>query len=287
MEKVVTVVVTYNRKEKLEKNIKCLLNQTYLINDIFIIDNASTDGTDLLVKNIISNNNSSTKISYYKLDNNTGGSGGFSYGVSLASKSDNRYIWGMDDDAFPEKNALEELMKFASVKHCLWSNCNGDTDFESEKKEVNKWMFVGFFIPKNIVKDVGLPRSDFFIYHDDHEYAHRIIKKGYKIYKIRDSIISHNDGPSSNIIRGKFLWKRPYMALLPDWKYYYYIRNSILMYKWTEKEKWYNIFYDCPRKFAQGLILKTKQSKIFLKAYLDGIFCRTGKIVDPSYKRKK
>ena len=45
MKKVVAVVVTYNRKEKLKINLECLLNQSYKIKKIVVIDNCSTDGT--------------------------------------------------------------------------------------------------------------------------------------------------------------------------------------------------------------------------------------------------
>ena len=54
MNKIVAVVVTYNRKELLEENIKALLNQSYENLDILIIDNASTDGTEEVVKKYVS-----------------------------------------------------------------------------------------------------------------------------------------------------------------------------------------------------------------------------------------
>ena len=43
--KTAAVIVTYNRKELLEENIKALLDQSEKLNKIFIIDNNSTDGT--------------------------------------------------------------------------------------------------------------------------------------------------------------------------------------------------------------------------------------------------
>ena len=42
---VASVTVTYNRLEKLKKNIECLLKQSKQLDAIYIIDNASTDGT--------------------------------------------------------------------------------------------------------------------------------------------------------------------------------------------------------------------------------------------------
>ena len=50
MNKVAIIVVTYNRKKLLKKNIEALLNQNYKDFDLFIIDNASTDGTYNYIK---------------------------------------------------------------------------------------------------------------------------------------------------------------------------------------------------------------------------------------------
>ena len=54
--KVAVVVVTYNRKKLLQKNIKALLAQTYKnILDILVMDNASTDSTKESIQQYINN----------------------------------------------------------------------------------------------------------------------------------------------------------------------------------------------------------------------------------------
>lgn len=179
MKNVIAIVVTYNRKELLKKNLECLINQTYKINEIFVVDNCSTDGTEQYIDEYIKAN----KIKYIKLEENLGGSGGFSKGLELAAKTNNDYVWGMDDDAFPKNDALEKLIPFANKESCLWSNCDTDSDFTSEKKEVDDWMFVGFFMPIDVIRKIGPSRSDFFIYHDDSEYSHRIIKTDIKFIR--------------------------------------------------------------------------------------------------------
>ena len=63
MKKIAAVVVTYNRKEKLIKNLSCLKNQTRRLDKIYVIDNASTDGT----KEIF-NSTSDELIEYIRLD---------------------------------------------------------------------------------------------------------------------------------------------------------------------------------------------------------------------------
>lgn len=48
--KIAAVVVTFNRKEYLVKNIEALLAQVNAPMDILIIDNASTDGTEETIR---------------------------------------------------------------------------------------------------------------------------------------------------------------------------------------------------------------------------------------------
>ena len=50
MNSYLSVIVTYNRKDKLKKAIECLKKQTFKPEKIIIIDNASTDGTQDILK---------------------------------------------------------------------------------------------------------------------------------------------------------------------------------------------------------------------------------------------
>ena len=72
MNKIVALVVTYNRKQLLKENIEALLNQNNNEFDILIVDNASTDGTEELVKSFENN-----RIIYENTGANLGGAGGF------------------------------------------------------------------------------------------------------------------------------------------------------------------------------------------------------------------
>ena len=102
MNKIVAVVVTYNRKELLEENIKALLNQSYENLDILIIDNASTDGTEKVVKKYVSD-----KLKYMNTGANLGGAGGFNFGIRQAIERNYDYCWVMADDTIPTPTALE------------------------------------------------------------------------------------------------------------------------------------------------------------------------------------
>lgn len=275
------VVVTYNRKEKLKQNLECLLKQTFPLNKIYLIDNCSTDGTYEYIKEILDKNK---KIEYIKLDENLGGSKGFEVGVKHAYEDNNDCVWGMDDDAFPEKNALEELIKVYKQfpeDTCLWSNPDNDKDFEKEYKQVNLWIFVGFFVPKSVIKKIGFPRGDLFIYGDDDEYCHRILKHGYKIYKVKNSIINHNSNLAISEYKKVILGREIKVMKVPDWRMYYFTRNYILKYKYTEFIKYKAIFITTLKHFIKIIILNSKQAPIVLKAWWHGIIGKSGKTVNP------
>lgn len=212
MSKCAVVVVTYNRKKLLEENLAALRNQTYKHYSIFVIDNASTDGTEEFVKSI-----KDDKILYFNTGKNLGGAGGFTFGLREVAKRDYQYAWIMDDDSIPKENALESLMEKAEkindafsymASLVYWTNnelfnmniptvkykTKMDVRFDLASKykimPIETSSFVGCFINMEAVKKVGLPISEFFIYGDDVEYTMRL-KKYAPAYLDLDSIIVH------------------------------------------------------------------------------------------------
>ncbi len=102
--KTAAVVVTYNRKDLLEKCIDRLRQQKNAACDIIIVDNASTDGTADMIKcqyNV-------PEVIYMNTGANLGGAGGFQYGVKQAVLLGYEYVWIMDDDTLPQETALYE-----------------------------------------------------------------------------------------------------------------------------------------------------------------------------------
>jgi GT2 family glycosyltransferase len=130
-DKVCAVVVTYNRKNLLVECLESLRKQSRPIQGIYIIDNASTDGTPelLLEKGYISElppqnlkeswekefsiqnltDREDIKLHYVRMRENTGGAGGFYEGVKRGYERGYDWLWLMDDDAEPKEDALESL----------------------------------------------------------------------------------------------------------------------------------------------------------------------------------
>ena len=99
--KILAALVTCNRSILLERCIDSLINQSLKPNEIFVVDNGSTDNTEeILIKK---------KIKYVK-QKNLGSSGGWFTAIQYFSNNNFDYIWLMDDDGYPEKKALEKLV---------------------------------------------------------------------------------------------------------------------------------------------------------------------------------
>lgn len=240
MKDVAAIVVTFNRKALLVQNIEHLLKQTPYTPDIIIIDNNSTDGTKEELMPYIENG----QIQYFNTGANLGGAGGFSYGMRLATEKGYPYIWVMDDDSFPEPNALDMLMQ-ANQK------LNGNYGFLSSRvlwkdqsicvmnrQKVTKWQyvkdyekmqqvqyatFVSLFLKREIIVEMGLPYKEFFIWGDDWEYTRRIAKK-YPCYYVPESIVNHwcNTNFGANIV----MEDRSRLE-----RYRYTFRNDVVLYR--------------------------------------------------------
>ncbi|MBK6634329.1 MAG: glycosyltransferase [Chitinophagaceae bacterium] len=76
MEKVIAVVVTYNREALLSECITALRNQSRPLDAILIVNNGSTDGTETWL-------NQQNDL-FFINQQNVGSSGGFSAGINWA-----------------------------------------------------------------------------------------------------------------------------------------------------------------------------------------------------------
>lgn len=206
---VLALVVTYNRKEFLKECITSLKNQSYDALKILIIDNASTDGTYEYIKDLLSED-----VLYENTGSNLGGAGGFNYGIKSAMKFNPEYIWIMDDDTIPNKDALEKLINGAKITNnefgflsskVLWKDnsiclmnrqrisedwLNYSDKIDNNLVKVSSASFVSCFVKSEVIKELGLPIKEFFIWGDDVEFTSRISKK-YNSYYVNDSIVIH------------------------------------------------------------------------------------------------
>lgn len=242
MNSIAAIIVTYNRRALLNENIHALENQTAKNLDLLIIDNASTDGTEEMVKELAE---TFTNINYFNTGANLGGAGGFQYGIKKAVELKYDYLWIMDDDCIPTETALQELLNAADFldnnfgflsSQVLWKDnsiCKMNipretvfknlTDFSENLKKVEMASFVSLFVKRETIEELGLPIKEFFVWTDDWEFTRRISMK-YPSYWVKKSIVIHKS--ASNI--GANVYSDSYERLN---RYNYLYRNDVYLYR--------------------------------------------------------
>ena len=226
MEKVIAVVVTYNRQTLLSECVNALRQQTRPLDAILIINNGSTDNTpqwltqqhDLIFIN----------------QSNTGSSGGFSTGINMAYKEGYSWIWCMDDDGYPKEDALQNLLDSddgnirllncavidkRDKKSFVWKTLHYRS-LEEVDEEIIEGIghpFNGTLLHRRIIERVGFPKPKYFLWGDETEYYYRIVKKNnIPVRTIPGSIHYH---PST-----AFSIKKDW-DYNSAWKMYFYVRN--------------------------------------------------------------
>ena len=281
------VIVTYNRLNLLKECINACVNQTKKFEKIYIINNASTDGT----KEYLSTLNDIKNLRIINLEENKGGSGGFYEGLKKTQNEELDYVLLIDDDAIIDKdfnkniNAEMEKKEENIVAYSGTVKTNNQIQYNhrshlkkgftvgsSKPEEYDKPFFdyevstfCGIFIKKGLIKEIGLPRKDFFIWYDDCEYSLRMIKIG-KIRNINSAFLNHKT--TINVKNNKL-----------EWKNYYGYRNRIVIYK-TYFSK-YNLkkycFYLRLKIFLALFRGKKYDAQLIKDALKDGIKDKMGK----------
>ena len=196
------IIVTYNRKDYLMRCLRGVYSQTLPPKAVYIVDNASTDGTyDCLNENDLLSN-STIDVKYIRLDRNLGGAGGFYTGLKTAHE-DGGYdgFVLMDDDGQPDKDELKYIAKWMGRYDYINALVVSDTDhtktsfprksYGFDRKEIEQESdadgiilnysapFNGTMYSKELVDKVGYPNPDFFFQGDEANYHKRAVKAGF------------------------------------------------------------------------------------------------------------
>jgi rhamnopyranosyl-N-acetylglucosaminyl-diphospho-decaprenol beta-1,3/1,4-galactofuranosyltransferase len=245
MDTVAAVIVTYNRKALLLRAIKAVLEQTRPIDHLFIIDNASTDGTATCLA--ASGYCEHPVIDYVQLSENTGGAGGFHEGMKRAFDAGYTRLWLMDDDGYPDATCLANLLDQGADLDIVGPNVVQPQDPQAlawplrqydqaghylARKAITTYaeliaasndgiyadhahFFNGVLIHRRVVESVGLVLKEMFIWGDEMEYGLRCRAAQMTLGTSLDSLFFHPEKLSS-----KF----------SPIKYYHLFRNTFYIY---------------------------------------------------------
>lgn len=293
MKKLGVVIVTYNRINLLQECVDHVLEQTVPFNSIIIVDNNSNDGTSNYL-NSLSNNK---KIHIISLKENLGGSGGFYKGMEYALSLNLDWLLLIDDDAiididFNEKIPFHEDNSIKSYSGTVIKNGSIDYNHRRILKNINKFKeenvseelyekdffdynlatFCGLYVSIDLIKIIGLPIKEFFIWYDDTEYSLRLMQYT-KIRNINMAKLNHKCGFGQTQVTF-------------SWKDYYGRRNKLFIIKkyYNRKQLYIYMLWMCIAITKHYLIyIFSKDNFAKYKAHLtkdamlDGIHNRLGK----------
>ena len=238
--RIVAVVVTYNRLTLLQRLVDRLSTVPEL-DEVLVIDNASTDGTGDWLED--------APVSSRTLSTNGGGAGGFHDGLGWALERGADLVWLMDDDGLPDPDCLGRLLTHPDLD--FWGpvvvdeddpdrlvfpiRLPGGTRTVRAVDEVRAAAadgvirdvvipFNGVLVTRDLVERIGLPRAEFFIWGDDVEYLWRANGAGARTATVVGATVRH---PSVGDLGSRMMFGRTTYNHSPsDLKHYCMARNN-------------------------------------------------------------
>jgi GT2 family glycosyltransferase len=306
---IASVTVAYNGAEVLARHLKALKGQTRKLDEIIVINNASTDDTtNLLV-------NEYPEATLLNLPQNGGVGGGYAAGLNYAALTKKYdWVWLFDQDSVPALDSLELLLaalqqpdspaadaailapvvvnKERGLVYPLvvWRNGLRMLSADPGKDEisfVDSVISSGTLIRREAVEKAGLPRADFFMDFVDHEYCLRLRRLDFKIAVVASSRLDHTLGDPREV---SLLGLAKVWTGHAPWREYYMTRNEIFTV-WNYYPDWRTKCYTVRRLLHGALhVLLFGERKLYslmlmYRGFLDGRAGRLGVRSFPGEKR--
>jgi rhamnopyranosyl-N-acetylglucosaminyl-diphospho-decaprenol beta-1,3/1,4-galactofuranosyltransferase len=248
--RIAAVVVTYNRLELLQQLVEVLVDLPGL-DEVLVFDYASSDCTGEWLAGLPGELDGG-RVRGRTLEHNSGGAGGFHDGLAWAVERGADLVWLMDDDGTPEPGCLGALLAHDGTLD-FWGpvvvdradperlvfpiRLPGGTRVVHQMADVRRAAddglirgivipFNGVLVTRELVARIGLPRSEFFIWGDDHEYRLRAERAGARIATVVDARVQH---PSVGSLGTPMAFGRTtYNDTPSDLKHYCMARNNLV-----------------------------------------------------------
>jgi len=248
--RIVAVVVTHNRMALLRRLVERLRTVEEL-DQVLVVDNASTDGTaEWLRATTTVPRAGGPRVSARSLTTNRGGAGGFHDGLAWAVDEGADLVWLIDDDGLPDEDCLAVLLRHEGSLDFWGPLVVDEADparlvfpirlpggtrvvhaLDDVRAAARDGRLDGIVIPFNgvlvtaaLVDRIGLPREEFFIWGDDHEYRLRAEEAGARVATVVDAAVRH---PSvGNLGTPMMFWRTTYNDSPSDLKHYCMARNT-------------------------------------------------------------
>ena len=268
--KILGHIHTFNDEEVIDLSLQALLDQTYPLDEIVLVDNASTDRT--LQRSF------PEKVTVIRHTENLGTSGAVATGLRYGIAHQYDFVWILDADCVAEKDALEKLVALyesfpIELKAQVWrlsslpmerpkwavlegsvrlARFAGNTTpqprhgivFTSRGYtrvapiagqavyECDGTIWSGNLFKLSAVKKIGLPNPDYVLDWGEYEYGYVGKSHGYRAFMHQSSLLKHNiTGISTASFTTYRMGRVAFnMIEMPPIRCYYLVRN--VLYFW-------------------------------------------------------
>jgi rhamnopyranosyl-N-acetylglucosaminyl-diphospho-decaprenol beta-1,3/1,4-galactofuranosyltransferase len=309
---VAAAVTTFNRRESLARCIDAIRAQSHPPDEIIVVNDLSTDGTKEWL-------DAQDDVIAIHQSGNFGCACSFQTVLEAAYDRGHDFAWAMDDDVFPEPDALAILLEEEAALRQKGVRVGGLTAFQAhwddggvtwlpfrlpstlprafryrylspevaiergkgEPQEIDLYPFISTLFPREAMAAVGFPDPDFFYYGEDTDYAFRLAEHGFKSFVVPRCVVEHAGGG----------FKAP--SVLPvsaNWRYYYMYRNQLALVSMYGGRLGLSKRLACQLRILMGLtkrlLLESSRGnfgacRLALKGAGDAFMGRMGKRVAP------
>lgn len=210
---IAAVFVTMNRCETARTCLGRLAAQTVRPERVLVINNASTDATTAMLAEAAQRSNG--WIEPHDLDDNVGNAGGMEILLARVFNEGYQAAWILDDDSWPEPEALERLITADlpndAVRSCrVVDLATGALSWPLQVPAGHGWRFLetndplpdgktfrirrswlGALIPREVYERVGRVTGELFLRGEDEDYPRRIEAAGFPVFLVSGSLLHH------------------------------------------------------------------------------------------------
>ena len=226
MKQIGIVICNYNKKNDALACIRSILESKFQDYDIYVVDNASTDGSAEAIRNVYGE-----QVTLLVNQENLGGSGGFNTGLRAAFQKGYPYLMCVDNDALLDENAVGNLLAFlqehpetgiaaAKIYHReapdYVQQFGQKIDFESfctdvtylnayEDGSMPEYVYTdavaacALMIRRSVIEKIGFMPEENFLYWDDTEWCYLCNRAGWKVASVGNAMALHAMGAKKEL----------------------------------------------------------------------------------------
>lgn len=228
------IIVSYNTEDLIGDCLQSVSVINTITKEIFVVDNASTDGSVDFIKEIFPS---------VHLIANKENRGFATANNQVLSLCNGRYIFFLNPDTTVMPESLERAISFMdlnpriglagtkiiypdgtpqeSVSYRYPGEKHTTDELSGLKGSIACVLGASMIARSEIIKEIGFFDEDFFLYGEDQDLCLRIRKSGYEIGYIDSAVVAHHGGQSERKSPPSDMWERKVLAEYIFYKKHY------------------------------------------------------------------